>query len=259
MRDLKELQHHFQNYLLDKTNCVAAAVVDVQPMSAKARLAIYREGYYLRLLEALEQDYEVLRALVGEEEFDQLGRDYIHEYPSHFRSIRWYGKELADFLQKKKLTLNQLWLTEMAQFEWLLTEAFDAAASTVVTVEEMAAIPFKKWPKMRFILHPSLRQLILYTNVVPIWQSYKEDGVCLPLQKSEIAAPWIIWRKELEVQFCSLAADETYMLRALMAGAPFGTLCEGLSEWVEEQNVAMHAALLLKRFILDHLIAEVIV
>lgn len=259
MRDLQELQNHFQNYLLDKTACIAAAVVDVQPMPAKARLDIYRDGYYLRLLEALEQDYEVLRALVGKEKFDQLGRDYIHAHPSHFRSIRWYGKELASFLQQKKLIVDQLWLPEMAQFEWLLTEAFDAAESVVVTVEEMAAIPFKKWPEMCFTLHSSLRQLTLYTNVVPIWQSYKENGVCLLPQKSEIAVPWIIWRKELDVQFCSLAADEIYMMRALMTGTSFGTICEGLGEWVEERDVAMHAALLLKRFILDNLIAEVIV
>lgn len=258
MRDLKELQHHFQGYLLDTTASITAAVVDNPPLPAKARLDIYRDGYYLRLLEALEQDYEVLRSMIGEETFDQLGRDYIHAHPSHFRSIRWYGKELASFLQGKTLTFNQPWLIEMAQFEWLLTEAFDAAESSIVTVAEMAAIPFEKWPQMRFILHPSIRQLVLYTNVVLIWQSYKEESACLSPQKSTIAAPWIIWRKELEVQFCSLAAEEIYMLRSLMAGAPFATICEGLNEWIEE-DVAMHAALLLKRFVLDHLIAEVIV
>ncbi len=230
------------------------AVVDIEPVPANIRLNVYRDGYYLRLLEALEQDYEVLRALMGAEEFDVIARDYIHTHPSHFRSIRWYGKDLSFFLKEKT---NQLCLSEMAQFEWLLTEAFDAAESDILTVEDMAAIPPKKWPVMRFILHPSLRQLNLQTNAVAIWQSFKENGILLTPEETQISVPWIIWRKELDILFCSLDPAENDMLQTLSAGMPFKKLCEGLGKWFDEEKVAMQAALFLKRLMLDHLIVGV--
>ncbi len=254
MRDLQTLQNDFQNYLLDKVTAITTAVINVEPVSAITRLNVYRDGYYLRLLEALGQDYEVLRALIGDDEFDQVARDYIREYPSHFRSIRWYGKEFSTFLKQKT---DERCLIEMAQFEWLLTESFDAADSPVITMENMAAIPPKKWPKMRFMLHPSLRQLDLFTNVVPIWQSYKEKEIFLSPQETDASAPWIIWRKQYDIHFCSLSPAENFMLQTIMAGSPFKMLCAGLCEWVEEENAAMQAALFLKRLMLDELIVSV--
>jgi hypothetical protein len=47
------------------------------------------------------------------------------------------------------------------------------------------------------------------------------------------------------------------MMKELAAGTSFGVLCEGLCEWVEEQDVATHAAVFLKRLIWDQLIAGV--
>jgi len=254
LRELQKLQNDFQDYLLDQSTSVIANIVDKEPVPAITRLNVYKDGYYLRLLEALEQDYEVLRALMGFDEFDQIAREYIHHYPSPFKSIRWYGKELSLFLKQKT---NQVYLSEMAQFEWLLTEAFDAAESDILTVEEMAAIPPKKWPTMRFILHPSLRQLHLSANTVAIWQSYKEKGILLSPEETDISVPWIIWRKELDILFCSLSPAENNMLQTLIAGLPFKKLCENLCEWVDEDNVAMQAALFLKRLMLDHLIIAV--
>ena len=255
MRELQGLQSDFQNYLLDKPSGIQSAVVDVPPVPASIRLDVYKDGYYLRLLDALQQDYEVLHALIGDDEFDQLARDYIHTYPSTFRSIRWYGKELSVFLQQKT---DQPCLIEMAQFEWLLTETFDAADSEIMTIEDMAKIPPKKWPTMRFELHPSLRQLNLSTNTAAVWQSYKEKGILSDFEQSDTYAPWIIWRRELNLLFCSLSPAEHYMLQTLLSGGSFKALCEGLGKWVSEENIAMEAALFLKRLIFDQLIVRAI-
>ena len=254
MRNLAELQKKFQHYLLQQDPRIESDIVDMPPVSANARLDIYRDAYYLRLLEALQHDYPVLSALLGDEQFDQLGRCYIDQFPSNFRSIRWYGQQLADFLQQNK---HQDWLIEMAHFEWLLTESFDAADSKIVIVDEVAGIPHNQWPEMRFKLHPSLRELSLSWNTVAIWKSYKERKKFISTQKSHSKTDWIIWRKQLAIQFCSLQPDEIYMINAMAAGENFGQICEGLCEWIDEQQVAIQAAILLKRFVLDDLIQEI--
>jgi len=41
------------------------------------------------------------------------------------------------------------------------------------------------------------------------------------------------------------------------AGESFASICEGLVEWIDAQNVALHAAGLLKRWITDGMIANI--
>lgn len=255
LRELRELQQAFQAYVLEQNPCIAFDIVNTASVSTATRLDIYRDGYYLRLIEALEQDYPVLRALLGDEQFDQLCREYIDHNPSRFRSIRWFGNEFADYLQKKSCEPH---LVEMAQFEWLLTESFDAADTDIVTVDMMSTIAPDHWPEMQFKCHPSLRILTLNWNTTSIWKSVKEHEKTISPQQSKQPVDWIIWRKKHEIQFCSMQSDEIYMLNAMQSGASFAEICEGLCEWIGEQQVTIQAAILLKRYILDELISEIV-
>jgi hypothetical protein len=257
LRDLKQLQIHFQDYLLHQCLTVQNEVISTSKMSALKRLDIYRDGYYLRLVEALQQDYPVLHRILGDEDFDQLGRSYINVYPSPFRSVRWFGNGLSNFMQDADPYSDNPWLIEMAGFEWLLTESFDAQDSHVITLADMANIPFENWPGLRFSLHPSLRRLSLRWNIVPIWNEMKEQESFIEPVQTDAFSSWIIWRKAYEVQFCSLQNEEAYMVDAMASGQTFSAICEGLCEWVDEQEVAVYAATLLKRFIMDELITEV--
>lgn len=259
MRDLHTLQTHFQDFLLRHDSDIKSEIIDMNNVSAETRLEIYREGYALRLLEALRNDYPVLSKLMGDDRFDLLGRDYIQAHPSHFRSIRWFGSTLADFMHLKTLFTELPWLIEMTHFEWLLTEAFDAADSHEMTLDEMGLIPFESWPEMRFSLHPSLRKIHLSWNTVPMWNAIKDENECPEPQKSDAPVCWIIWRKNYDMHFCSLTADEAFVIDAMLAGENFSAICEGLCEWIQENEVAMHAALILKRFILDSLVSEIII
>lgn len=255
MRNLQETQKHFQNYLLHQNPAIKSAIISTENACATTRLEIYRHAYYHRLIEAIEEDFPGLRALIGPQEFHELLHLFIDRHPSHFRSLRWYAGALSAFLKETKPYSDYPWFAEMAEFEWLLVQAFDAADRSYVTVDDMAAVPFEQWPQLRFTLHPSLCILNLSWNVVAIWQAFQEDLEPPMLAQSDLAT-WIVWRKELHVQFCTLTVDEAFVILAMQTGHSFSEVCEGLCEWIDEQNVAMHAALLLKRFILDGLIVK---
>lgn len=255
MRSLNELQTEFQNYLLHKNSHIQNDIIEGK-LSSLTRLDIYREAYHLRLLDSLKQDYAVIYALMGEEAFNKLALHYIQTHPSQFRSIRWFGKEFAAFIQQTSAYSQQGWLIEMAEFEWLLTEAFDACDSTLLTVEQMAAIPFENWPGMRFQLHPSLRKLVLRWNSMALWNAVKEEKL-LQAKKSSKKTHCFIWRKQHDVHFRSLSIDENDMLDAMLAGKSFSEICERLCQWIDEEQVAMHGATLLKQFIMDEQITAV--
>ncbi len=67
-------------------------------------------------------------------------------------------------------------------------------------------------------------------NVAAFWQSVHDENEGPQLMKSETATPWIVWRCEHAVYFRPLANDESWALAAVMTGAAFAGLCEGLCD-----------------------------
>ena len=254
MHSLREIQVAFQEYLLTQHKTIHAEIIATNQVSVQTRLDIYREAYYLRLLEVLQSDYEILHTLLGDEEFDQLGRAYINAHPSLFRSVSWFGKHLPAFIKKNQ----QPFLSELAQFEWLLTESFDAENAPTVTIEQMATIPAEKWPELYFELDPSVRTCDVNWNVLQIWNAANTHDHTVSPQKIDKKTTILIWRKDLDIQFYSLSEEQTDMLNAITAGHNFGAICESLCKWTDENTVGMLAAQLLKQFILDGILSRII-
>jgi hypothetical protein len=257
LRDLYQIQNEFQQFLLDKPSIIETQIVSSAKVPASQRLDIYRDAYFLRFLEVLTQDFPLLYTVLGDDKFEQLAREYINNFPSTYRSIRWFDKNLAHFMYDNEKYLQQPYLAEIAAFEWALTEAFDASDSVSIEVNTIAAIPFDKWPEMDFKLHPSLRRLKLQWDIIPLWSAFQESKPLIMPEKFEITSDWLIWRNGYDIQFGSLLIEEATMLDAMAAGEKFNAICEKLCEWINEEEVALYTAGLLKRFIMDGLISNV--
>ena len=164
MSVLAALQRSFQDYVLQRTETIAERIEPGPRRNSERRLAIYHDGYRLRLIEALGTDYEALAAVMGDDAFRQACWAYVEATPSAFRNIRWYGGGLADFLQSTSPWSEQPWLSEVARFEWALTLAFDAADAGHVGFNELAALPPDAWGAVGFTLHPSVHFIRLRSN-----------------------------------------------------------------------------------------------
>lgn len=255
MRSLKTLQHNLQEYMLNQQTTIFTDVISTTEVTSTTRLDIYRDGYFLRLLDVLINDYPVLKKLIGDDKFIELGTDYIKTTPSTFRSVRWFGKEFSSFLRaQKNFPLLQV---ELTHFEWSLTEAFDAADIPTIDLATMAAVRAQQWPEMTFKLHPSVRRLDLQWNVVKLWHQAQEEKPLRPRQQKKLMH-WVIYRHHHDVQFYSLPPAEAYMLDAMLAQINFADICEGLCQWIDTKVAATMAASVLKRFIQDGMISDVI-
>ena len=286
MSALTDLQSDFQSFLLDGSERMLDRVTGTPKVSAETRLAIYYDAYRLRLLEALTSNYPILRAWIGDEEFEMAGIAYIAAHPSRHFSIRYFGHRLPEYLATTEPWNDRPYLAEIASLEWALSETFDAENGAVMGIEDMARIPVQDWPMMRLQLHPAVRRLNLRWNVPIIWKAVNQtldteksadscrgETSATPSAEKEhhgktavadVPAPqageypqsWLIWRQDLKTYFRSLSVDEAWALDAACTGESFATICEGLCEWIDAQNVAMHAAGLLKSWISDGLITE---
>lgn len=256
MRTLNTLQKEFQAYLLSPASlpAIEPAIINTPEANAGLRLEIYAEAYRLRLQEALRTDFEAVHGLLGDEQFDDLCLRYIDRYPSRHFSLRYFGRQMSAYLRDTEPYARQPVLSELAAFEWALIDAFDAPDCITVTREDMAELTAEAWPALQFEMHDSIQQLRLSWNVQAIWKALKEGGEPpLPVKTNE-AHDWLIWRHDMSSYFRPLAPYEAWAINAARNGCSFAALCEGLCEWVGEEQAAVSAAGLLHLWVRDGLI-----
>jgi hypothetical protein len=242
---LRQLQRDLQNHLLGEHSPIADAIVDAPPLPSLTRLGIYRNAYRVRLIEALDDTYPILHRLLGDEVFVALGEDFVAAHTSVHRSIRWYGRELPEFLGQTSPYAEQPILAELALLEWTLTEVFDAADAEPKPRAAFSAVDAAAWSALRFEFHPSLRRLQLQWNTTAVWQAMSHDEVPPDPLYAEHPVPWLLWRQNLQNYFRSMTADEAVALDSAQRGSHFGEICEALAQWLPENEIPLRAANLL--------------
>ena len=195
---------------------------------------------------------------MSEEQFTKIGQAYITEHPSIYRSIRWFGRDFSAFIRKNSDMDQFAFLAEMAAFEWALITAFDSINSSTLSEADIQTIPPDQWAGLQFKMHSSLQLMDFSWNVVAIWKSIQTGRKkYAKIRKQARPITWMIWRQALEIYFHPLQADESWALYAAQSGQSFGEICEGLNQWVSQEELVLHAATLLKSWVLRGLIEAI--
>ena len=257
MNDLLTIQDQFQHYLLQGQVDFQKFIVSTEKVPAETRLSIYSNAYQSRLVEALASNYPILNIYLGQEIFEKIASDYINQFPSHYRSIRWFGDQLTNFLNEHSEYKECSYLSELAQFEWIQTLVFDSADSVILKMEDVSQIPPESWMEMRLIPHPSIHRINLSWNIVQIWQSISDGQRPDEPSQNPSKIPWVLWRRDLINRFCSLTDVESWAIDAIVQRLTFGEICEGLCQWYDDQEAGIQAASLLKNWIQSGLLTEV--
>ena len=254
MNTLAGLQRDFQRFILSGEPHIARSVNATEHVPVATRLAIYSDAYRVRLAEALASNVPRLQQLLGAEAFAAIAQQYIDQHPSGYASIRWFGDRLADFLRHRHA--SQPWLPELAQWEWAIATAFDAADAAPLALEQLASVTPEEWPALMFRFHPSLQRLDMRTNAPALFKALSDEQAMAAPAELDRAQPWLIWRQALKTQYRSLSEDEAAALDQVRAGGNFEAMCDLLREWHAEEHVPAQAAGMLKRWIVDELIVE---
>lgn len=253
--DLAQLQRAFQKQVLDGDGAIAVAVNCTATAEGTARLAIYTDAYHLRLVEALTHNYPRLQQLLGESAFDRIARAYLQTHPSANASVRWFGDRLAEFLAEAYPDPPAL--AELAQWEWAIAAAFDAADAELLAEQALSGIDPAQWATLRLPLHPSVQLRCMRTNAPAIFRALAANEE--PPTPATLPSPqyWCIWREELTPRYRSVSEDEAAALRTLLTQGTFEQLCDALCEWHADDDVPSRAAILLKGWIRDSMIVRI--
>jgi hypothetical protein len=251
MTALLATQRAFLDALLGRGDGAIAALADGPRNDAATLFGIYRDAYGLRLVEALGQDFPALAALLGEDGFDRMARDYLAAHPSRSHTVRELGRRLPAFLALDSAWRSDPTVADLARFEWALREVFDEAADDPLEFATVAATAAADWPERRFAPVTALRRLALGAGIPAFWQAVESGDGAPPRPAGGDIVEWIVWRADLLREFRSMPEDEAWMFDAMAEGVPFAALCEGMGRWHAPEAAASRAAGLLRAWI-DH-------
>ena len=262
MNQLAKLQNTFQDCIINPNAKDSIAWVSASGRAAPAtQVSIYSHAYRARLHEVLENDFPAMLMAIGEEHFQLIVNSYIENYPSHYFSLREFGRDMPDLIMNlinnNTLEKSMYWLYELSLFEWSLGQSFDAADTSLFTEQDMAEIHPESWPDVKFTLHPSVQRLNLEWNTVEMWMALTADNPEQVTAEYEGNSSWLVWREQLVTRFRSMQTDEQLAFDAVSEGKNFNLVCDALATIMDEDDVPMHAAGLLKAWITQGLISDV--
>ncbi len=249
---LERLQADFMAYILGDDRAMTGRTRATRKADAETLLAVYRNAYPLRLIEAMGTNFPRLKIVLGDEDFDRMGRGYIAAQPPRHFSIRWYGDGLPRYLAGAAPWSGAPALAELAGFEWALAACFDAADAKPLDASAVGAIAPMDWAGMTLGFHPSLSVFVSHWTVPELWNALDDQGgeasAPKPVERAT-PAPFAVWRREGQTLFRSLADDEAAVLASAREGQAFATLCELLAAFVPEDEAGGRAAQLLRGWV----------
>jgi len=237
---LQDLQRQFKCYLLNEHTKVLSSISEPPTGDEAIRMQIYFDAYRLRLVEILTVHYEALTHLIGNESFEQLGLEYLAAYPSKVPNIRYFGDRFTLFLQQSTIGQQQPQFIEMAEFEWILAKAIDAADMPIANTNAIAEIKPDDWPAIRLQLHPSVSVCWFYWNVTSVWQAIKDKTELPAWQKENQPLPCIIWRKDQISYYQAVQPWLGEIIVGFQETKSFAQICEQLTALIDEDSVPTH-------------------
>jgi len=120
-----------------------AIIVGDARLSATARLDVYANMYFFRILDVLREEFPRVSAVVGDEAFHDLVTDYLlAERPAH-PSLREVGARLPAYLDHHRLATppdGVAGLAGLARLERTHRELFDGPDAPPLTLEGLRAL-----------------------------------------------------------------------------------------------------------------------
>ncbi len=213
-------------------------------LTSVERLEIYNRVYWFRLLSSLADDFPGLRAVIGQEKFDQVLLGYLTELPSTSFTLRDLGSRLETWLRAHPefITGKERMALDMVRLEWADIEAYDAAEFPVLTQSELAGLGedpiFHLQPYVQLLdLAYPVDELLLKvreteepqtdisSNVVMMDTSDAKQHKQHPLPKAK-KVYLAVHRQDFSVYFKRMKPEAFALARALQQGQPLSQAIE---------------------------------
>ena len=244
---LAELQQSLREAFTGTDPAVWAAhphIVDEPPISRAARVAIYANGYFWRLLESVSDDYEAtgksITWLKDYETFSDLVRAYFEAHPSQSPDIMVAGRAFPEFVESLDLCRQSPWLGELARFERSYLEAFFAGQSRALPPERLQILAGEEGTQVRLKLAPSLRLVESSWPILGLWR--RRLGSMRLYFPKKPRKQWLCIRRRVSggMRVETLELPAFRLLQSLSRGDTLGVACASIEGLIDDPQKLSH-------------------
>lgn len=215
--------------LLDLQQAMRAGIVGTAPdalartvlaggIAPERRLQVYRNHYYVTLIEALAATFPVTQRLVGERFFAAVARRFAAASPPAGPCLFEYGDGFPALLASLPEAKAHPYLGDVARLEWAMNLARNAPDVPPLDPAKLRRVAPRDQAALIFVLHPACR---LFSSPYPaarIWSANQPGAEDMPVHLDEGHCRLLIHRHEGDVAWRALAPAEYAFLYALRAG-----------------------------------------
>nr|WP_315235389.1 DNA-binding domain-containing protein [uncultured Albidiferax sp.] len=183
------------------------------------RFNVYRNNVVVSLVDALATSFPVVLALVGDDFFRAMVRQFVQAHPPRTRVMAWYGAELPDFIAGFAPVASLPYLADVARLERARVRAYHAADAEPLPPQALQAALAdpQQLPQLRLGLDPSLQLLASPYAICDLWAAHQ--GL-LPMAKIDPyqAQTALVLRNGWEVEVLEIPAASAACIQALQQG-----------------------------------------
>ncbi|HXI04415.1 MAG TPA: DNA-binding domain-containing protein [Candidatus Saccharimonadales bacterium] len=227
---LREIQETFLSGVREERASLELAgtpLVEIPPAgSAEDRWGLYVEGYALRLIEAIENDYPAVARVLGEDAFGSLCRRYLRSHPPFSPDIGRAGEKLPAFLVSDPLSEALPFLPDLARFESRLAEAIVAEDPRPARWEELQALGADALPDLELAPASGVSVLRSEWPVAEIRALKDVPDEEISLEVAGRPSTLLIFRDGLDVSWKEVSAEEAAFVESLEGGSTLSRLAD---------------------------------
>jgi hypothetical protein len=231
-----------------------AIVLGDDRLSSEARVDIYANMYFYRILDALKEDFPATLAVLGDDNFHNLVTGYILEHPPTEPSITHSGSHLADYLRDHPMRERAPFIADLAKLERATVEVFLGPYAPTLEPDALRAVAVEDWPAMKLKLHPSAQILALDSKVSDLLRAVEEQRPWNPAKPGAIKV--LVWRANAQVFHRDLDPTEANALEAAAHSATFAEICDIVAATTVDRDPVATMNQMLSRWLFDSLLTS---
>jgi hypothetical protein len=229
-----------------------AIVLGDERLSSEARVDIYANMYFYRILDALKEDFPATLAVLGDDNFHNLVTGYLLEYPPTGPSITHSGSHLAEYLRDHPMREDTPFIADLAKLERATVEVFLGPNAPTLKPDALRAVAVEDWPGMKLKLHPSAQILKLDWRVSDLLRAVEDHRPWNPPNQGPIRV--LAWRRNSQVFHRDLDPTEANALKAAAHSATFAEICDIVAATADNQDPVATMNELLSRWLSNSLL-----
>ncbi len=221
--------------------------------SAQPGLGIYQNNYRSQLASCLEDSFAITRQWIGGEAFHDAMVHHVERVPPSSWTLDAYPRDFPATLALRYPDDPDV--TELAELELALAEAFVGQDAEVIAAEQLA---HTDWNEAVFRFSPTLDMLRSTTNAPAIWTALVNESMPPAAEYLSAPAALLVWRQDEVSRFRVLGTSEQRAILVMRNGLSFAALCVLLIDEMGDEAGIETGGAWLGQWLADGLLTDVV-